>query len=217
MKFLILTLLFSFTSIAFSQDEDRKRPSWSEDLPERTNQPDLEFNNKKPEPEMNVSREDLFGDDNDVDPDADRSLINESNEEEAKKVALEAKKLAAEEAEKLAAKEAKKLAAEEAKKPESNNTDNLNYNWEIIKKAAPDYPKSALRSQKEGWVDVKFILQPDGTISDTSMLNSSKGPGSRAFIQPALSAVKKWRYSPPSEVGITTPLEKTVRVEFKLQ
>ena len=288
MKFLILALLF-FTSITFSQEEDRKRPSWSEDLPERSDQPNLEIESEEPDSDMGLSRDDLFSDDSSLEIDNDdlndknNNLAKEAakikmEEEAAKLAAEEAAKLAAEEAAKLAAEEAAKLAAEEAAKlaaeeaaklaaeeatklakeeaaklaaeeaaklaaeeaaklaaeeaaankspvvndEKATNTlenkgqesSNQNYNWKIVKNVPAKYPIAAIKNKKQGWVDIELTLQPNGLISDTKVTSSSNTY--RGFIRPALDSVKKRQYEPPSKYGITSPLKRIVRVEFKL-
>ncbi len=67
-----------------------------------------------------------------------------------------------------------------------------------IERAEPKYPRSAQARGEEGWVDVSYVVQPDGTVTDPIMETSS---GIRAFERSALRTVKKWKFEPATRNG----------------
>lgn len=60
----------------------------------------------------------------------------------------------------------------------------------------PKYPVSAAREGREGWVELSFIVNPDGDVEDILVLESN---GRRDFEAEAKRAIKKWKYSPLPE------------------
>ncbi len=42
-----------------------------------------------------------------------------------------------------------------------------------IEQTPPKYPKSAQRRDQEGWVDVSYVVQPDGAVTDPIVDDSS--------------------------------------------
>ena len=55
----------------------------------------------------------------------------------------------------------------------------------------PKYPVQAARDGLEGWVQLTFSIEPDGTVSDIVILASQP---KRVFDQAAIQALKKWKY-----------------------
>jgi TonB family protein len=62
-----------------------------------------------------------------------------------------------------------------------------------IYKKNPIYPKSALRQGKEGYVVVEFTVDEKGFVRDPHVIAIE---GGQVFEQPALDAVKTFRYAP---------------------
>jgi len=67
-----------------------------------------------------------------------------------------------------------------------------------IERVEPRYPRSAQRKSLEGWVDVSFVVQPDGTVTDPIVEDSSR---IRVFEESALIAISKWKYKPATRNG----------------
>ena len=65
----------------------------------------------------------------------------------------------------------------------------------------------------EGWVKVKFIVEPDGSVSSPKVVQS-KPP--RVFDSSALRAIKKWKFKPKVVNGIAVSQDGTQIIEFKL-
>jgi len=62
-----------------------------------------------------------------------------------------------------------------------------------IYKQLPVYPKSALRSRKEGYVILEFDVDENGFARDPRVIATK---GSKIFEQPSLDVVKTFRYAP---------------------
>jgi len=107
---------------------------------------------------------------------------------------------------------AAKLAAEEAAKPEPVKI----IPAKIISREAPRYPSRALKSEIEGWVQVKFLINTEGVPTDVTVLSSEpKG----TFDSAAKKSVKKWRFSPARNQATGLPVESsyiTTKVQFLL-
>jgi TonB family protein len=58
---------------------------------------------------------------------------------------------------------------------------------------AADYPQSEQREGHEGWVQVNFMIDPNGKPYEIAVVDSTGNP---AFERSAVSAVKKWTFEP---------------------
>ncbi|TLU67175.1 energy transducer TonB [Thalassotalea litorea] len=79
----------------------------------------------------------------------------------------------------------------------------------------PKYPIDAAREAREGWVELSFIIEEDGSVSNILVGDSS---GSADFVRESLRAVKKWQYHPAMEGG--EPIQRcvnTVRIGFSMK
>lgn len=65
---------------------------------------------------------------------------------------------------------------------------------------APDYPEDALNRKIDGVVQLKLIVNVDGSVSDVTVL---KGP--EIFHKAAIDAVLQWRYRPAKHQGNVVP------------
>ncbi|HET6472378.1 MAG TPA: TonB family protein [Pseudomonadales bacterium] len=79
-------------------------------------------------------------------------------------------------------------------------------------KKDPDYPKDA--KGLEGYAIVEFTIDADGTVSDPKLVSTQ---GSDAFGEPALAAIRGWRFTPHLVDGkpVATAGVKQ-KVDFKL-
>ena len=76
---------------------------------------------------------------------------------------------------------------------------------------APEYP-SALRRQKlDGSVQVLFIVNPDGRVANP-VAQAATHP---AFEQPALQAVRRWRFEPGKRNGQPVSFKMRVPIRFR--
>ncbi len=99
----------------------------------------------------------------------------------------------------------------------ANKTEQLHLNTivnaEAIERVPPKYPINAARDGKEGWVQLSFVVEPDGSTSNIIVEDSSN----EAFEKYALRSIKKWKYSPATKDG--KPIQQCrnqVQLDFKL-
>ena len=80
-------------------------------------------------------------------------------------------------------------------------------------KLAPEYPRKAARSGKEGWVKLEFTITRQGTVSDPVVVDAKPR---RIFDRAALRAIRKWRFKPKVAGGKPVARRATQIMEFKL-
>jgi TonB family protein len=79
---------------------------------------------------------------------------------------------------------------------------------------APQYPPSARDRGIAGWVDVQFLVNPDGSTSEVTIVGAQPVG---IFEQAALDAVRHWRYQPVLHDGAATTERARVRVRFTVK
>ena len=75
------------------------------------------------------------------------------------------------------------------------------------------YPESARKRRIEGWVELAFTIQTNGSVEDVEVQNASP---SDVFDDAAIRAVRQWRYEPVTRNGTAVPQRAMVRVKFAL-
>jgi len=78
----------------------------------------------------------------------------------------------------------------------------------------PQYPLSAREKGMEGWVDVTFLVNADGTVSEAAIVGAQPVG---IFEQSALEAVRRWRYQPVMHDGAPVTQHARVRLRFAVQ
>ena len=63
----------------------------------------------------------------------------------------------------------------------------------VVSSVQPDYPVRASRRRIEGKVELQFTVQPDGSVTDVTVV-SSKPLG--MFDREAIAAMERWRFAP---------------------
>ena len=81
----------------------------------------------------------------------------------------------------------------------------------LIRKVSPKYPKQARKQRIEGTVVLRAIITKDGKIGDLQLIS-----GHPMLAQPALDAVKKWKYRPYLKDGQAVEVETQITVNFQL-
>ena len=78
----------------------------------------------------------------------------------------------------------------------------------------PVYPPSAKRRGIEGWVKVRFVVNPRGEVQDVSIVDA-KPPG--VFDDSVTRCVFGWRFQPGTVDGtpVSAWVETTVRFELE--
>ncbi len=78
----------------------------------------------------------------------------------------------------------------------------------------PQFPPGAREKGIEGWVDVQFLVNADGTVSEAAIVGAQPVG---IFEQSALEAVRRWRYQPVTHDGAPVSQRVRVRVRFAVQ
>ena len=85
---------------------------------------------------------------------------------------------------------------------------------EFVTGDMPNYPEAAKADRTSGWVDVEYLISPQGETSSISVIASSP---SGVFDEAALEAVATWRFR---VIGIELDqlqLKRISRLVFKLE
>jgi periplasmic protein TonB len=77
---------------------------------------------------------------------------------------------------------------------------------------SPLYPPGAQAQRLGGWVDVQFMVAPDGSVGNASIVGAQPVG---VFEHAALDAVRHWRYQPLTQDGHAITQRARVRVLFE--
>lgn len=78
----------------------------------------------------------------------------------------------------------------------------------------PRYPSKALKRRVEGYVIMRFTIDATGRPKDVEVIEAEP---QRMFEREAIRALKKWKYQPKVEDGVSIEqFGQTAKVEFKL-
>ena len=78
----------------------------------------------------------------------------------------------------------------------------------------PDFPLEARKQGLEGWVDLQFLVNADGSVGDVTVVGAQPVG---IFEQAALDAVRRWRYQPVMRAGQGVSQRVRVRLRFAMQ
>jgi protein TonB len=84
---------------------------------------------------------------------------------------------------------------------------------ELVKSAAPDYPREAFIKHQEGWVEVEFTVTPEGSVTNATVVGAQPP---RVFNDAAMRAVQRWTFKPKMDNGKAVEERVKRRIEFKL-
>lgn len=82
-----------------------------------------------------------------------------------------------------------------------------------IVRVEPYYPREALMRNIEGWVQVRFTIGPDGSVSDPEVI-AAEPP--RLFNREAVRAILRWKFRPRIVDGQAVSREAEQIIEFKI-
>ncbi len=68
-----------------------------------------------------------------------------------------------------------------------------------LKRKPPNYPYRLGAKNAEGWVQLSYVVEPDGSTSNITLIDHA---GHDAFVREAKRAVKKWRFDPAKQDGV---------------
>ncbi|SFR95629.1 protein TonB [Dyella sp. OK004] len=83
----------------------------------------------------------------------------------------------------------------------------------LKRRIEPYYPSDARRTRRQGWVDVRFVVEADGSVSRASVIDADP---KNVFDRAALSAVERWQFTPGTRNGAPASAELRQRIEFRL-
>jgi len=82
-----------------------------------------------------------------------------------------------------------------------------------VKTPPPDYPESMKRQGVSGVVAVTIVIDETGTVISGAVAKSSQPD----FEEPAVRAVKKWKFKPAQKDGTPVKMRVTVPIRFNLE
>jgi TonB family protein len=80
-----------------------------------------------------------------------------------------------------------------------------------VKTVNPVYPEAARKRGVEGWVELAFTVQPNGSVDDVEVRNASPAD---IFDEAAVRAIRQWRFEPVLRNGEKVPQRAMVRLRF---
>ncbi|MEO8309136.1 MAG: energy transducer TonB [Pseudomonadota bacterium] len=80
-----------------------------------------------------------------------------------------------------------------------------------LSKVDPVYPQRALEQLTSGWVELQFTVGSDGTVHDVVVVDAQPRA---TFDKSAITALRRWRYTPVIRDGIAVPQRAQVRMRF---
>lgn len=187
--------LWTAAGLAQEQTTEKKKPSWSQGLPERQATPDF----RKPaapvgqptaeinEPEVDMPSAVDVAIDSELTPDFEMPAIEiQVAEPAADEAALEYQVYAASEASAL-----------------------NDYDWQLLEGEPVEIPKTLSFSYKEVWLEVS--INPRGEVVKVQRISDRTG---MVILNYASQALKNWRFSPPEAVGIDGVISKTMKIDL---
>ncbi len=78
----------------------------------------------------------------------------------------------------------------------------------------PEYPARARQRQLEGWVDVEFLVDVTGNITDVEILDAQR---LQYFRDAAVEAIRSWQVNPKVVRGRTISQRVRTRIEFRIE
>lgn len=82
-----------------------------------------------------------------------------------------------------------------------------------VRTVAPDVPSSFSRSGSVGLVTVNFMVDEKGNVQEPKVVKSSHAE----LEEPALAAIKKWRFKPAKRDGVAVAVHVTIPIKFENQ
>lgn len=81
-------------------------------------------------------------------------------------------------------------------------------------RAQPTYPARMLKRRVEGFVVMSFTINEQGRPEDIAVVEAEP---SKAFVRPAIQALRNWKYQPQIEGGTAVKQPgQQVKIEFKI-
>lgn len=84
----------------------------------------------------------------------------------------------------------------------------------LLDQVTPEYPMNQLRAGEEAWVELYFMVDPDGKPYEVTAIDSI---GHSSFRNAAIRAVKKWTYQPALYNGSNIDAGARFKVVFSIE
>ncbi len=81
-----------------------------------------------------------------------------------------------------------------------------------VRTVTPDFPMDMRRANVGGVVTINCLVDPHGEVQDLKVVKSTNV----AFVQPALEALKKWKFKPAQRDGSAVPIRVTIPIRFSM-
>jgi periplasmic protein TonB len=81
-----------------------------------------------------------------------------------------------------------------------------------VKTPPPEYPTALKREGVSGVVAVRVVIDETGAVAECSVVKSSNPE----FNQPALDAVKKWKFKPAQKDGNPVKAKLLIPIQFQI-
>lgn len=81
-----------------------------------------------------------------------------------------------------------------------------------VRTVAPKYPTEMRRDGTGGVVTVSCLIDEKGNVTEAEVQKASH----QAFAQPAVDALKKWKFKPAKRGGAPVALRVSIPVQFSL-
>lgn len=82
-----------------------------------------------------------------------------------------------------------------------------------IVRIEPQFPREALLKGIDGWVEIEFTIEPDGSVSDPKVVNAQPP---RIFNRNAIRAIYKWKFKPRIVDGRPVARRARQRMDFEI-
>lgn len=79
---------------------------------------------------------------------------------------------------------------------------------------ADDYPDASVRAAEEGVVNIKYLVQADGTVGECGVVTTSGS--SRLDVAACAMVKRRWRFMPATEKGKPVAVYLQAEVSFRL-
>ena len=83
-----------------------------------------------------------------------------------------------------------------------------------VSRVPPFYPIHARRASIEGWVEVSFLVNEDGRVTDVRVIDAQP-PG--VFEDSVRQTVNRWRFQPGTIMGEPVKARVTTTIRFELE
>jgi protein TonB len=79
-----------------------------------------------------------------------------------------------------------------------------------VRTVAPKFPENMRRDGTSGLVTVSCLIDENGNVTDPKVVKSSN----EAFSEPAVEALKKWKFKPAKKDGEAVAIRVSIPVKF---